>query len=129
MAHPNETLLRTAYAAFARGDVAGFFALCTPSITFHVPGDGLLGGRATKDEFLAKLGPAMGAVGGTFREEVVRIVASDTDGCVLAAQRAVRDGAERRWNAVHLYRIENGKLAEFREYTDDQAAFDATWHR
>jgi len=30
---------------------------------------------------------------------------------------------------VHLYRIEQGKLAEFREYTDDQTAFDAVWRR
>jgi ketosteroid isomerase-like protein len=129
MASPNETLLRNAYAAFARGDVPGFLALCTPDIAFHVPGKGLLSGSHTKEQFLAALGPAMGAVAGSFREEVVRVVASDTDGCVLAAQRAERDGKEHRWNAVHLWRIVNGKLAEFREYTDDEVSFDAAWHR
>jgi ketosteroid isomerase-like protein len=128
MTHPNETLLRSAYAAFARGDVAGFFALCTPDIRFYVPGAGLLSGFHSKEEFVAKLGPAMSAVGGSFREEVIRVIASDTDGCVLAAQRATRDGKEHRWNAVHLYRIDRGKLAEFREYTDDEAAFHAAWH-
>jgi ketosteroid isomerase-like protein len=129
MSHPNATLLRHAYDLFAKGDVAGFFALCTPDIRFYVPGNGLLSGTFTTTEFVAALGPAMGAVGGTFREEVLRIVADDESACVLAAQRVLRDGKEHRWNAVHLYRIAGGKLAEFREYTDDQAAFEAAWHR
>jgi ketosteroid isomerase-like protein len=129
MTHPNESLLREGYAAFARGDVQGFFSLCTPDFRMYVPGNGLLSGTHTKDSFLAALGPAMGAVAGSFREEVVRIVANDTDACVYAAQRAERDGKTHTWNAVHLYRIAAGKLAEFRELTDDQAAFDAAWHR
>jgi ketosteroid isomerase-like protein len=129
MSHPNESILRDAYAAFARGDVPAFLALCTPDISFHVPGTGLLGGSHTKDAFLAALGPAMAAVGGSFREEVVRLVANESDGVVHAAQRATRDGVERRWTAVHWWRIRGGKLAEFREFTDDQASFDAAWHR
>src|SRR6202167_1057408 len=129
MSHPNAALLRTAYAFFAQGDVAGFFALCKPDIRLHVPGKGLLGGTFTAGEFIAALGPAMGAVAGSFREEVLRVVADDEGGCALVAQRAERDGKEQRWNAVHLYRIAEGKLAEFREYIDDPIAFDAAWHR
>ena len=128
MTHTNETLLRNAYAAFAKGDVPGFLALCTDHITFHVPGNGLLSGTHTKDGFLGKLGPAMEAVKGSFREEVVRVVAGDSQGAVVAAQGAERDGKAHQWNAVHWWRIENGKLAEFWEYTDDQTAFDAAWH-
>jgi ketosteroid isomerase-like protein len=129
MSHPNADLLRNAYALFAKGDVPGFFALCTPDIRLHVPGKGLLGGTFTAAEFVAALGPAMGAVAGSFREEVQRIVADGESACVLVAQRAERDGKEHRWNAIHLYRIVGGKLAEFREYTDDQIAFEAAWHR
>jgi len=128
MSHANETVLRNAYAAFARGDLPAFLALCTPDITFHVPGDGLLAGTHTRDAFLAKLGPAMAAVAGSFREEVMRVVAGDQEGAVVAAQQAERDGRLHRWNAVHWWRIQNGKLAEFWEFTDDQRAFDAAWH-
>ena len=127
MSHDNETTLRTAYAAFAKGDVPGFLALCTPDITFSVPGQGLLGGRHTTGEFLARLGPAMQAVAGTFREEVLGVLVSDNEGAVLVAQRAERDGKLHRWNAVHWYRIVGGKLAEFRELVDDSAAFEAAW--
>ena len=38
MAHPNEELLRNAYAAFARGDLEGYWAVCAQDFTFHVPG-------------------------------------------------------------------------------------------
>jgi ketosteroid isomerase-like protein len=129
MPHANETLLRSAYAAFARGDMPAFLALCTADISFHVPGHGLLGGHHTRDQFLAALGPAMEAVRGSFREEVVRVTAGDSDGAVVAAQQVERDGQVHRWNAVHWWRISGGKLAEFFEYTDDQTAFDAAWHR
>jgi ketosteroid isomerase-like protein len=70
----------------------------------------------------------MEALKGSFREEVVRVVAGDSHGAVVAAQRAERDGKAHQWNAVHWWRIDNGKLAEFWEYTDDQTAFEAAWH-
>jgi uncharacterized protein len=129
MPHPNESILRSAYVAFAKGDIAGFFALCTPDITFRVPGDGLLSGHLSKDEFLAKLGPAMQAVQGTFREEVTKVATSDDGGAVQAHQQAARDGKVHHWNAVHWWRVRDGKLAEFHEFVDDPAAFDRAWHR
>jgi ketosteroid isomerase-like protein len=129
MPHPHEPILRSAYVAFAKGDIPAFLDLCTPDITFRVPGAGMLGGYHKKDQFLAKLGPAMGAVGGTFREEVVRIATSDDGGAVFAHQQAARDGTMHQWNAVHWWRIQNGKLAEFHEFVDDPAAFERAWHR
>jgi uncharacterized protein len=127
--HANEALLRKAYLAFAKEDIPGFLALCSPDITFRVPGDGLLAGVHTTEAFLAKLGPAMQAVGGTFREEVIRVAASDDDGVVLVHQQAQRDGKVHQWNAAHWWRIRGGRLAEFHEFIDDPAAFDRAWHR
>ena len=129
MSNANETLLRNAYAAFTKGDVPGFLALCAPNITFTVPGEGLLAGHHTRDEFFAKLGPAMGAVGGTFREEIVRLVAGDRDGVVWVAQQAQRDGKSYRWNAVHWWGITDGKLTSFTEFVDDPKAFETAWRR
>ena len=129
MAHPHEKLLRDAYAAFAGGDLPGFLALCAPDITFHVPGSGLLGGAHSREGFVAKLGPAMQAIAGTFREEVTALAANDEGGAVLVAQRAERDGKLHSWNAVHWWRVQGGKLAEFREFVDDPVAFDRAWHK
>jgi ketosteroid isomerase-like protein len=127
--HPNEQLLRAAYSAFAAGDIPGFTRLCTPDFRMHVPGSGLLSGEHSWTEFLGLLGPAMQAVEGSFREEVVRVVASDELGAVVAAQEARRDGALHRWSAVHVWRIADGALAEFWEYLDDARAYEAAWHR
>src|ERR1700737_3404561 len=96
--HTHEGVLRNAYAAFAKGDVPGFLALCAPDITFRVPGDGLLGGSHSRDAFLAKLGPAMQAVAGTFREEIKSLVVNDDVGAVFVAQQAERDGRLHKWN-------------------------------
>jgi ketosteroid isomerase-like protein len=127
--HPHETVLRAAYDAFGRGDIPGFLAVCTADVTFDIPGDGLLSGHLTKDAFLAKLGPAMQAVAGTFREEVAGMTVSDDAGAVLTAQRAERDGALHTWHSVHWWRFRDGKLAELREFVDDAAAFGRAWHR
>jgi ketosteroid isomerase-like protein len=127
--HANETLLRNAYRAFAEGDIPGFLALCAPDMMLRVPGDGLLAGHHTIESFMAKLGPAMEAVGGTFEEEVKRVAAADEEGAVLVHQHAERDGKVHHWNAVHWWRIRNGKLADFHEFIDDPAAFDRAWHR
>jgi ketosteroid isomerase-like protein len=127
-AHPHEALLRNAYASFARGDLPGFLALCTPDISFRVPGNGLLSGSHSRDAFLAKLGPAMQAVGGSFREEVQSILASEEQGAVVVAQQVQRDGKLHRWNCVHWWTIRGGRLSEFWEFVDDPAAFDAAWH-
>ena len=34
--HPNERLLRDAYAAFVRGDLETFWTACRDDFTFHV---------------------------------------------------------------------------------------------
>jgi ketosteroid isomerase-like protein len=125
--HVNETLLRNAYAAFARGDLTAFEALCQPDFTLRVPGSGLLSGTHTWPGFLAKLGPAMQAVGGSLHEEVVRVAVTDRDGAVFAAQSVDRDGERLSWNVAHWWNIKDGKLAAFHEFVDDPAAFERAW--
>ena len=128
MPHPNETLLRTAYADFARGDLNAFLAVCTDSITFRVPGRSDIAGTYARGQFgpglIAKV---MELTGGTFRETVVDVVANDGRGVVLARHAFERGGRTHAYNTAHIYRIENGRLASFEEYPDDLYAFDAAW--
>jgi ketosteroid isomerase-like protein len=128
--HSNEGLLREAYAAFARGDLDGFYKLCVPDVTFTVPGRNSLSGRqASWKAFLEALGPLIQATQGTYREDVTRVIATDTDGCVEVAAHVQRDGKLLKWNGIHLYQIRNGKLADFREFIDNQSAFDEAWKK
>ena len=50
MTHPNEEILRAAYAAFAQGDLNGYLQYCTDNITFRVPGKGKIAGTHTRNE-------------------------------------------------------------------------------
>jgi uncharacterized protein len=128
MAHRNEHLLRDAYAAFARGDLAAYLSVCTDSITFRVAGKSQVGGLYTREEFGPVLiARVMALSGGTFRETVADVLANDTRGVVLAHHSFERNGKSHAFNTMHVYRIANGKLASFEEYPEDQYVFDAAW--
>ncbi|HZS39996.1 MAG TPA: nuclear transport factor 2 family protein [Polyangia bacterium] len=129
MPHLHESLLRDAYAAFARGDIPAFIAMCTPDVVFRVPGQNRLSGTHDLNRFLAVLGPAMAATGNSFREEVLALFAGDARGVVVLVQQLERDGRNYRWQCVHEWRIRDGKLAEFVEYTHDETTFNAAWGR
>jgi ketosteroid isomerase-like protein len=130
MPHPNETMLRRAYACFAQGDLQGYLAHTTPDITFRVPGRGAAAGTFRRDEFIGSMiATVMRETGGTFREDVIDVVASDSRGVVLARHSFTRNGAAWSYNTAHVYRIENGKLASFEEYPEDLYAFDEAWQQ
>jgi hypothetical protein len=79
----------------------------------------------------AQLSPFMSRVmelcGGTFRESVVDVVANDHCGLVLAKHEFERKGKKCAYGTAHIYRIEDGKLAEFREYPEDLYGYDEAW--
>jgi ketosteroid isomerase-like protein len=128
MQHPNEELLRRAYADFARGDLAAYLSACTDSITFRVPGRSVVAGTFDREQFLSDMIPrVMEASGGTFRETVLDVVANETRGVVLARHEFERNGRSHAYNTAHVYRIEGGRLASFMEYPEDMYAFDAAW--
>src|SRR5262249_43773182 len=128
MVHPMEVEIRGAYAAFARGDLDGYFSRCTPDWVFSVAGTGAIAGTYHGREGLYELaGKAMAATNGTFREDVEDVLANDNHGIVLARHWFTRDGQSREYRTVHVYTIRDGKLAECFEHPRDQNAFDEAW--
>jgi ketosteroid isomerase-like protein len=128
MSHPNEDLLRKAYAAFGRGDLDEYLRYCNEDIVFHVPGRSPVAGTYTRAQFREPfIGRLMELCKGTFRERVLDVVANDRRGLVLAEHEFERKGKEHVHRTAHIYRIEGGKLAEFREYPEDLYALDAAW--
>jgi ketosteroid isomerase-like protein len=125
MPHPNEEMLRQAYATFAQGDLQGYLKYCTDDITFHVPGRNQVAGDYTREHFASSLiSKVMGLTNGSFREAVNDVVANDTRGVVLATHEFERQGKSFSYKTTHVYRIREGKLAEFAEYPEDQYLFD-----
>jgi len=50
MAQSNATIIRKAYADFAKGSIPAVFAVFDPSITWHVPGHGPLSDYTGHDQ-------------------------------------------------------------------------------
>ena len=128
MAHPMEGIIREAYAAFARGDLDGYFRACSEDWNFNIAGQGAIAGTYRGKEGLYDLaGKAMAATSSTFQEDVEDVLANDEHGIVLARQRFTRDGQQQEYRTVHVYEIRDGKLAACWEHPRDQAAFDTAW--
>jgi ketosteroid isomerase-like protein len=128
MSHPNEDVLRNAYAAFSRGDLEAYLGYCSEKIVFHVPGRNPVSGTYTRAQFLNPfISRVMELCNGTFRETVLDVAANDHRGLVLAEHEFERKGKRYVYRTAHIYRIEEGKLAEFREYPEDVYVFDEAW--
>lgn len=124
----HDETLRSAYAAFLRGDLDGYLAHCTPDIQFTVPGRNRLAKTYTRDEFGPELITAvMTLTGGSFRETVLDVFTSDRGGVVYAEHELTRDGRPFTFRTMHLYDIVDGKLASFREIPENPYVFDEAW--
>jgi len=126
--HDHDRILRDAYAAFARGDMEGYLAHCTPDITFTVPGDNKVSGVYSRAEFgpglIAKV---MNATNGTFVETVLDVFTSPRGGIVQAHHVFDSGGETREYRTYHVYDIRDGKLASFLEVPEDKDAFQRAW--
>ena len=129
MAHPNEDLVREAFAAFGRGDLDAlrrqYFA---EGVRYHVPGRspvaGDYEGAAQVVEFFGRL---FELSGGTFRAELHDVVANDQHAVALFIVRAERAGRKLVENTVLEGHIRDGKITEAWIYQADLYAVDEFW--
>ncbi len=124
----NGEMIRKAYEDFANGNIPAVFAAFDPGIAWHVPGHSALSGDYT--------GPD--EIGGFFQRVLelakdgfsidVHSVLSDGDLVVaLVTVNAQRNGASATFPEVHVWRVANGKITEFREYQGDEQREDRFW--
>lgn len=123
MGHPNEELVRSGYAAFAKGDVDALRALLDPDVVWHQPGRSLLAGdHRGADAVLGFFAKTMELTAGSFRAEPHDVIADDQHVVGLhLAQRQGRTLADRQVLVVH---VRDDKIAEVWEHVGDQYAFD-----
>lgn len=124
------SLLAEGYKAFAAGDIPAVVALFSPDISWRVPGDNPVAGNYKgTDEVLAFFGQLMERSGGSFRIQVRDILAGETHLAALVTEQASSGDVDLRASAVHVWRVADGKLAEFNEHYSDQAAVDHFWRQ
>jgi uncharacterized protein len=126
--HPNVTLLRTGYAAFAKGDLDRIRELFTPDVVHRVPGRSpLAGDYRTEEEILEFYTRLFELSDGTYRSEPYAFMATDDYGVALVETHADRAGRTLDDRGAEIFRIVDGKISEIRCLPGDQYAQDEFW--
>jgi len=129
MAHPNEDLVREAYAAFGRGDMDAlrdkFF---TQDVRYHVTDRSLLAGDYEGvDQVLQFFARVFEMSGGTFSFELHDVLANDEHAVALVTVRGERAGKQLNDNMVQISHLRDGKAYEVWNQATDQYAQDEFW--
>jgi ketosteroid isomerase-like protein len=128
MSPSNATVIRKAYGDFAKGDIPAVIAAFDASITWHLPGHSPLSGDYKgHDEVLGFFKRAMELSGGIFGIEVHRVLGEDDVVVALTTVKAERDGRSAAFPEVHVWRLVNAKVTEFREFQGDEQTEDRFW--
>jgi hypothetical protein len=124
--HPHVALLRSAYAAFGKGDIAALDDVFAEDIRWHEPGrnqlSGTYEGRAAVYALFRRL---MEVTEGSFRIDL-RTVLADDDHAAAVVDFSAHCGDESfAVTNVHVSRFAGDRVAEFWETSGDQYAVDA----
>lgn len=127
--HPNALRVRALFAAFAGGDVAGIREAIAADAVWHFPGrrGRLAGSHRGHGEIFAFLGRVIELTGGTFRLDLVDVVAND-DRAVALFRGHGRRGERVLDNPTCLViRLDDGRATEISEYVWDLHDVDDFW--
>lgn len=129
MAHPNEDLIRAAYAAYASGDIDKLRQeFLAPDIRGHYPGTSPLAGHYQGADTIAdSLGLRGQLSGGTHRLELHGVLAIDEHVVALHTARAERSGRRLEISEAMVFHITDGKVTEVWTLHTDPQAVDEFW--
>jgi uncharacterized protein len=128
MGEQNAVIIRKAYEDFAQGNIPAVFAVFDPNITWHVPGHGPLSGDYVGHDAIGDFfRRTMELSGGSFSIAVHKVLADDDVVVALVTVSVQRNGVSASFPEVHVWRIEDGKVSEFREYQGDEQREDQFW--
>jgi len=127
--HPNAVLVRRGFERFVGGDPAGLLELFAPDAVWHVPGATQMSGDYPGlEEIIAFLRRTAEVTGGSYRVELLWVVADDEHAVAVYRARGEREGrAPLDIEQALLITVENSLWVDVRAQPLDQAAFDAFW--
>jgi len=129
MAHPDEVLVREAFAAFGRGDFAAlqeqYFA---EDICWHFPGRGPVAGDHQGPAKVAEMFGRLAELSdGTHRIELHDVIGNDDHVVALHTTRAERAGRQLEINVVQVFHVRDGKVTEAWTLHGDLYSMDEFW--
>jgi predicted SnoaL-like aldol condensation-catalyzing enzyme len=111
--HPNAAILRSAYEAMERGDVAAFAGALDGEIVWHESMPGFAGDYHGRDGVLAFLGRMFAETGIEVTDLTVHhVLADDSHATVLLAATMTLGDRSRTGQYVDVYRLRDGKATE-----------------
>lgn len=126
----HRAILDEFYRAFDRGDVDRLKELFADDVTMVVPGATQISGTFRgQDEVFGAFARMAAITGGTTRTAVERVLVDDTGGVVIAVDSALRDGEDVSARFADVFRIEQGRVTEFRPFPEDPIAMNHFWRR
>ena len=121
-------LVRRGYAAFSAGDMATLTEVFADDAVWHVPGNNSLAGpKKGRDDILAFFGELFERTGGTIRVAVRDVIGGQEHTIGLHSIHAERDGKVNDQDAVLVFTIHDGRVAEVQEFHEDTARSDVFW--
>jgi ketosteroid isomerase-like protein len=128
MAHPNEDVVRRAFAAFAAGDQDGLRQVFDPDVVWHQGGHNpLAGSYEGVEEVLRLFGDLQERTDGSLRTDVHDVVGGDQHVFAAFVATARRGGKSLRDGEVLVCHVRDGRISEAWLMTGDQYLVDAFW--
>ncbi len=111
--HPNAAIVRSAYEAMEKGDVAAFAELLDDGIIWHESTPGFQGDYHGRDQVLAFLGHVFQEAGVQMNHISIHdILANDDHAMILHETTMTQDGRALTGRYADVYHVRNGKLTE-----------------
>ncbi len=120
MSDSNADLLRGAYDAFGRGDIAGVMAVLADDVEWHAP-DVLPQGMDARGK--EEVGAFFEKLVGTWEGlslDIEDFCASGNRVCVIGKASGQLDGVETGYGFVHAWTVADGLCTRFHEYVDPE---------
>jgi uncharacterized protein len=126
--HSNVWLIRDAYEAFEKGDMEVVGKVLADDLVLRWPGRNPLAGvRHSKAEFFELLGVLAEQTSGTFGLEVEDIIGGGESVVAFVTYHAERNGKTLTYDALNVWRVENGMAVEMLFLASDPYAVDEFW--
>ena len=124
----NADLVRRGYAAFSAGDMATMNDLFADDAVWHVPGTNPMSGpKKGRAAILAFFGELMTGTDGTATVTLQDVIGGEHHTIGLHRNHAERNNKVNDHDAVLVFTIRNGRVAEVKEFHDDTARSDDFW--
>ena len=124
----NADLVRRGYAAFSAGDMATMNDLFADDAVWYVPGTNPMSGpKKGRAAILAFFGELMTGTDGTATVTLQDVIGGEDHTIGLHHNHAERNNKVNDHDAVLVFTIRNGRVAEVKEFHDDTARSDDFW--